>query len=113
MAVFKSFLHAFRGIFILIKTDRNFKVHLFALIIVISVGFYLKISNYDWIIIVLTSALVLSLEAINSSLEKVCDEMTLERKESIRNIKDIAAGAVVISAISAVVVAVLIFSKYV
>ena len=56
--------------------------------------------------------MVLSLEAMNSAIEQVCNEITTERKESIRIIKDMAAGAVLISAIIAIVIAGLIFSKY-
>ena len=111
--MFQSFSHAFRGIFLLLKSERNFKIHILALIIVLSAGFYFGIRNADWIAIVLTSVLVLSLEAINSAIEKVCDEISTERSESIRNIKDIAAGAVLISAIGAIVVACFIFSKYI
>jgi diacylglycerol kinase len=109
----KSFADAFRGIFLLIKSERNFQIHIVALICVCAAGFYFEINRFEWIVIVLTSALVLGLESVNSALEKLCDEVTEERKESIRTIKDTAAGAVLIGAIAAVVVAALIFSRYV
>ena len=108
----KSFADAFRGIYLLIKSERNFQIHVVALICVTAAGLYFEINRFEWIVIVLTSALVMGLEGLNSALEKLCDEVTLERKESIRTIKDIAAGAVLIGAIAAVVVAVLIFSSY-
>ena len=108
----KSFADAFRGIFLLIQSERNFKIHCVALICVCATGLYFEINRFDWIIIILTSALVLGLEGVNSALEKLCDEVTEERKESIRTIKDIAAGAVLIGAIAAIVVAGLIFSSY-
>ena len=106
----KSFADAFRGIFLLVKSERNFQIHVAALIAVSIAGIYFEIDRFEWIIIILTSALVMGLEGVNSALEKLCNEVTEERKESIRNIKDIAAGAVLISAIAAVVIAVLIFS---
>ena len=108
----KSFADAFRGIFLLIKSERNFQIHIVALICVCAAGFYFEINRFEWIVIVLTSALVLGLEGVNSALEKLCDEVTEERKESIRTIKDIASGAVLIGAIAAIVVAGLIFSSY-
>ena len=108
----KSFADAFRGIFLLIKSERNFQIHVVALICVITAGFYFEINRFEWIVVILTSALVIVLEGVNSALEKLCDEVTEERKESIRTIKDIAAGAVLIGAIAAVVVAFLIFSRY-
>ena len=109
----KSFTDAFRGIFLLIKSERNFQIHIVALICVCAAGFYFEINRFEWIVIVLTSALVIGLEGLNAALEKLCDEVTEERKESIRTIKDIAAGAVLIGAIAAVVVAGLIFSRYI
>ena len=108
-----GFVHAFRGIFLLIKTERNFQVHCLALVVVIVAGIYVKLSLGDFVSIFLVSALVFATEALNTAVEKLCDEVSEERKESIRNIKDIAAGAVLISAIFAVVVAVMIFWKYV
>ena len=109
----QGFIHAFKGIYEVIRSERNFRVHLLALCVVVAVGFYFDISVNDWISIALISALVLGLEALNSAIEKLCNELTLERKESIRIIKDIAAGAVLIAAIAAVVIAGLIFYKYI
>lgn len=54
----------------------------------------------------------MALEGMNSALEQLCNEVSSERKESIRNIKDIAAGAVLISAIGALAIAVFIFYPY-
>lgn len=105
----RSFANAFRGIWLLIKSERNFQIHCLALIAVISAGFYFEISPLEWLSVLGISALVLTLEAINTSIEKLCDEVTKERKESIRTIKDIAAGAVLIAAIISMVIAFLIF----
>lgn len=109
----KSFRDAFNGIGILIRSERNFQIHLVAFILVIGAGFYFGITNGEFITILLVSALVFSLEAMNSSIEKLCDEVTEERKESIRKIKDVAAGAVLMAAILAAIVGVMIFWKYV
>lgn len=109
----KSFADAFRGISLLVQSERNFQIHVVALISISTAGFYFEINRFEWVVIVLTSALVMGLEGLNSALEKLCNEVTEERKESIRNIKDIAAGAVLIASIAAVVVAALIFSRYV
>jgi len=108
----QGFTHAFRGLYIVIRTERNFQVQLIALIMVISAGFYLRINASDWIILTLNSALVMSLELINTAIEKLCDDTTSEIKPSIRNIKDIAAGAVLLASIAAIVIAVLLFWKY-
>ncbi len=93
--------------------ERNFKVHVLALIVVISAGFYFHITSNEWLIVLLISALVLALETINSAIEKLCDLYTKETHPQLKLIKDIAAGAVLIAAIFAVVIALIIFKKYI
>ncbi len=109
----QSFRNAFRGLFLLLKTERNFQIHAVALVLVIAAGLYFNISRGEWAIVLIMSAVIFGLEGLNSSLEKLCDEVTLERKESIRNIKDVAAGAVLVAAIVAVVVGGIVFYPYV
>lgn len=109
---FTSFKHAFNGISQLIKTERNFKIHLVCLVLVVSLGLYFKISSLEWLLIFLISALVLSLEAINSAIEKLCDLYSTEQNPKIKVIKDISAGAVLIAAIFAIFIGVAIFWKY-
>lgn len=108
----KRFRDAFNGIGILIRSERNFQIHLVAFVLVMCAGVYFGITQGEFIVILLISALVFALEGMNTAIEKLCDEVTLERKESIRKIKDVAAGAVLIAAIFAVVVGVMIFWKY-
>lgn len=93
--------------------ERNFKVHVLAIIVVISAGFYFHITSNEWLIVLLISALVLALETINSAIEKLCDLYTKETHPQLKLIKDIAAGAVLIAAIFAVVIALIIFKKYI
>jgi diacylglycerol kinase (ATP) len=112
MKLINSFKYALRGIWLLLSTERNFKIHFLALILVVSAGLYFSINTYEWLSVLLISAIVMGLEGINSALEKLCDEVTENRKESIRNIKDIAAGAVLIAALIAIVIAALIFKKH-
>lgn len=108
----ESFRNAFRGLFLLLKTERNFQIHAVALVIVVLAGFYFDIHRGEWAVLLIMSAVVFGLEGVNSALEKLCDEVTLERKESIRNIKDIAAGAVLVAALIAVVVGGMVFWRY-
>lgn len=110
---FKGFGFAFAGIWQMLLHERNFKVHVLALLVVILAGFYFHITAQEWINILLVSALVLSLEAINTAIEKLCDLYTTETHPQIKIIKDIAAGAVLISAIFALVIAIVIFKKYI
>ena len=109
----KGFGYAFAGIRQMLLHERNFKVHVLALIVVISAGFYFHITTNEWLILILISALVLALETINSAIEKLCDLYTKETHPQIKLIKDIAAGAVLIAAIFAVIIALIIFKKYI
>ena len=112
MRFFLGFVYAFRGMWEVIKSEQSFRLHLLAFVLVVVAGFHFRIQPMEWISILMISSVVLGLEAINTSLERLCDELTEERRESIRIIKDIAAGAVLISAIGALVIAVIIFRKY-
>ena len=104
--------HAFRGLFLMLSKERNFKIQLVLFSIVIILGFIFQISFHDWVILLLVSALVLSLEIINSALEKACDFITTENNDRIKNIKDISASAVLLASIFALIIGVLIFLPY-
>lgn len=112
MSILKTFRDAFNGIGILIRSERNFQIHLAAFVLAIGAGFYFDIPLKEFGAILLVSALVFSLEGINTAIEKLCNEVTEERKESIRVIKDISAGAVLIAAIFALIIGGMIFVPY-
>lgn len=109
--VFRSFPHAFRGISLVLQ-ERNMRVHVIAVFVVSLAGIFLKISTTEWLVILLCYALIMSLEAVNTALEDVCnklrDDLGLDYKAT-RNARDIAAGAVLINTISAVIIAIIIF----
>ncbi len=108
----RSFGFAFSGIFHLLRTERNFAIQFSAMLFVVLAGFYFSIKVSEWLIILSISALILSLEAINSAIEKMCDLYSTENDARIKLIKDIAAAAVLISAIFATIIGVVIFGKY-
>lgn len=112
MRALKTFRDAFNGIGILIRSERNFQIHLAAFVLAIGAGFYFDIRLKEFGTILLVSALVFSLEGINTAIEKLCDEVTEERKESIRVIKDISAAAVLIAAIFSIIIGIIIFLPY-
>tara|TARA_R100000951_G_scaffold114719_2_gene120609 strand:- start:65 stop:412 length:348 start_codon:yes stop_codon:yes gene_type:complete len=108
-----GFNHAFRGLRNLIKTERNFKIQLLLLCLVIFLGIFFKITTTEWFFIILSSIFVLSLEALNSSLEKLADTITLENNPKIKWVKDVSAAAVLIGAIGSVIVGCIIFIPYI
>lgn len=104
-----GFSFAWNGIVVIIKTERNFQIHLFAALIVIAVGFVLHLSVLEWAVIVLVIGFVLVAELVNSAIEKMLDYIKPEIHPSAKIIKDVAAGAVLITAIIAVIIGLLIF----
>lgn len=111
----KTFSHAFRGIFITFQKERNAKIHLLFVILVTLLSLFLKISLSDYIIFLLLFALVLSSEFLNTCIEQICnilrDKYKLPYADS-RNIRDIAAGAVLVNAIIAAIIGFVTLLKY-
>ncbi len=109
MRFLKGFYYAGRGI-ALTARERNFRFHLCAMAFVIffAAKFY-ELSRGEWAALLLTCGAVLSLEAVNTAVERLCDKVSPEKAPQIGAVKDIAAGAVLISAIIAISVGVCLF----
>ena len=105
----KSFTHAFRGIGILVKSTHNFWVHIFFAILVICLGFFLKISGTEWILIIFAIGFVFVTEAINTAIEIDIDLTSPNFHPYARDTKDVAAGAVLISVLTAIIIGLIIF----
>ncbi len=105
----KSFTFAVNGLKILFKEENNARIHLLATILVVLLGFILKINIQEWMLLSIAIALVLGAEAINSSIENLADFITEERNEKIKKVKDLSAAAVFICAIIALFIGLLIF----
>lgn len=104
-----SFKYAFNGIVELVRSQPNAKIHLAFTCIVIAGGFFFQISTTEWCLSILSIALVLSAEAFNTSLEYLTDLVSPDYHELAGKTKDVAAGAVLISAIGAAIVGSIIF----
>ncbi|KFF21548.1 diacylglycerol kinase family protein [Chryseobacterium sp. JM1] len=111
--VHRSFVNAFRGIFLMIKTERNFQIELAAFFINLFLIFYFKLSATDTVLILIASLAVLSAEIFNTAIERICDIIQPDFDKRIGFIKDIAAGAVVLMAIAAVIVGIFVYWKYI
>src|SRR5664279_3333967 len=97
----RSFGFAGKGLLILFKEEHNFRIHLSAAILVIVIGFILRINSIEWVAIIFAIGLVIITEIINTVIENLADIITKEKDERIRKIKDLGAAAVLISAFSA------------
>lgn len=105
----QSFKYAFNGLICVASTEANFQIHIAAAAAAIFLGFYLGISRTEWCLVLLCFAAVLSAEALNSAVEKLTDLVSPGRRPEAGAVKDIAAGAVLLSAVMAAVIGGLIF----
>lgn len=108
----QSFRDAGRGLATTFKTQHNVWLHAAATILVVVAGAALGFSAADWKWLVLTIGIVWFAETINTAFEYLCDVVSPEYNEAVKHAKDIAAGAVLICAITAVVMGALIFAPY-
>ena len=108
----KSFKYAGSGVFTGLRVCRNLKIHYVVSILAITAGFYFEIKRYEFAIVLLTITLVITLEMMNTALERVVDLLTEKRHVLALIAKDVAAGAVLIASIIAFVIGALIFGPY-
>lgn len=100
----KSTNHAIEGILHAAKTQRHMRYHLYAAIAVLIISFVLGISWSQFAILVILSVVVISVEMVNTAIEKITDTIYTEYDKKAKEIKDIAAGAVLITAMGAVII---------
>ena len=108
--VLLSFNYAFRGIFYVLKTSRNFRIQLIFALISLIIGLLLQISLSNYVILIATIMSVLILEILNTSIESIVDLVVKKEFSSLAKIsKDTSAGAVLLASINSVIIAVYIF----
>jgi len=108
----RGFRHAARGVGLAAR-DRNFLVMLAAAVVVVTVGFAYDVSNGSWAVLLVCIGAVLGAEAGNSAIERLADRVQPDQDPAIRDVKDIAAGAVLVVSVATAVVGVVVFWPYV
>jgi diacylglycerol kinase (ATP) len=106
---FKSVGFAFKGALKLISTEHSVMVQTSIAIVMIVAGFYFHISHEEWMIQTLAIGLVLAVEGLNTAVEKIADFIHPEYHDRIGFIKDIAAGAVLFAAFTAIAIGCMIY----
>jgi len=106
-----SFGYAIKGMFLVLKDQQNMRIHAVAIVVVTIAGIFLDLTAIEWSLIALCIGSVISIEMINTAIELLVDLVSPEFNEKAGKIKDIAAGAVLFTAIVATVVAVYIFGN--
>lgn len=107
-----SFGYAWQGIRYLISQEHNAWIHCFAAVCVVTAGFAFGITRYEWISVILCIGAVLAAEGFNTAIEKLVDLVSPEQHPIAGTVKDVAAGAVLITAIAAACIGLLVFGPY-
>jgi diacylglycerol kinase (ATP) len=108
----RSIRHALEGLLYVLESQHNAWIHFCATIVVVFAGFYYEITPLHWAIITLVIISVWVAEAFNTAMEFLCDVVNPEFNPLVKKAKDIAAGAVLLSATGAVIIGLIIFLPY-
>jgi diacylglycerol kinase len=104
----KSLVYALNGIRSAFKSERNFRIHIVAMIISIAMGLYLQISIQSWAFVIFAIGFVLVAELFNTAVERLGDETANgKQRQRVKQAKDISAGAVLISVLTALAIGLL------
>lgn len=104
-----SFTYAWAGIKAVFRTEHNTWIHLVLTCMAMVIGFVLKISPGEFIALIIVMTMVWTAEIFNTAIEKTMDFISREKHPQIKLVKDLAAAAVLITAVSAMIVGAIIF----
>lgn len=104
-----SIKYAISGVIQALKEEKNLKIDFFIMILVIIFSVIFKISKLEWVIELILFGIVISLELINTSIERTVDLIIKEKNKDAKFIKDVAAGASFVSAIVAFIIGLMIY----
>lgn len=105
----KSFDFALQGIKTFFVTQHNSWIHLLATILAVTLGYFLNLSSVEWLFVITAIAIVFITEVLNTAIEFLCDKLTTDFDPTIKKVKDISAGAVLIASIMALLIGLIIF----
>ena len=109
MKTLRSFAFAWNGLKICFTSEINFRIHIASAIAAILLGFVLKISHAEWLAVTGCIVFVVVMEMINTAIEQLCNMVHQDIHPGIKKIKDVAAGAVMLSAFCSFIIGVVIF----
>lgn len=109
---FQSFAYAFSGIVYFFRTEHNARIHAFAMLAVIGLGFYYPLVKTDWCWLIVAIALVIGAEMFNTCIERLTDVLFPDYDERAKRIKDVAAGAVLVCSAASALIGALVFAPY-
>lgn len=104
-----GFRHAFAGISAIIKSERNFKIHVGCAMVAILLGVVTELSRLEWIVVIFAIAIVMQAEILNTAIEKTIDYIKPEYHPAAKLIKDLSAGAVLVASLGAFISGIILF----
>lgn len=105
----RSFRFAFEGIRDFFKSEPNAWIHLVATVIAVDIGFILEIGLLEWVAIIIVIGMVWTAEMFNTALEKGMDLVSPGKDPRVKFVKDVSAGAVLVTAMIALITGLIIF----
>ena len=109
----QSFRYAFKGIFTMLRSQRNAWIHAFATLLVCGAGYYFRLQRSEWCWIILAIMTVWMAEALNTAFEFLADALNPTFHPLIGKAKDVAAGSVLIAAMGSAVIGIVIFGPHI
>lgn len=108
----RSFGYAWKGIRCCVGKEQNLSFHLIATVLTVMAGFLLDIARTDWMIVILCIGVVIAAELFNTAIEKLVDLVSPQQHPVAGQVKDIAAGAVLVCAATAAIIGLIVFIPY-
>jgi len=108
----KAVRYAINGVLVMLRSQQNAWIHALATIIVSALGLYFKLTRSEWCWIILAIVVVWTAEALNTALEFLTDAASPDYHPLVQKAKDVAAGAVLISAVGAALIGMIIIGPY-
>ncbi len=105
----EAFVFALYGLKHAFANERNFRIEIISGAAVFIAAYMLHISLFEWLVVLLNICFVMFAELINTAIEKLCDLVSKEKNHSIKIIKDVSAGAVLLAAVIALICGLIIF----
>ncbi len=108
----ESFQHALRGVRLVFVSEQSFRVQAYVAFLVIALGAFFRVSKLEWIALLILIASVLTLELVNSILERLVDTFKPRIHPVVKDVKDAMAGTVLIVSFVSMLIGIIIFLPY-
>jgi diacylglycerol kinase (ATP) len=108
----QSFGYALKGVWGILSSGTNMLIMLLAVVVVIAAGIYFNIDKHDWALVSIAFTMVIVAEGFNTAIERLTDLVHPHHDPKAGQVKDIASGAVLIAVLGSLVIAWVVFGKY-